>query len=118
TEEEIKTLNPHTKDGLKEGMVIKIPKVTSSENPTSETLFVPSRRVNLEYNLSNFKPKNVVLFLPFQLDKIQLDSIKLNENQLASNATMRLAVDFYAGALLAVDFAKKRGVSVNLNVFD
>lgn len=118
TEEEIKTLNPHIKDGLKEGMVIKIPNVTSSENPTSETLFVPSRRVNLEYNLSNFKPKNVVLFLPFQLDKIQLDSIKLNENQLASNATMRLAVDFYAGALLAVDFAKKRGVSVNLNVFD
>lgn len=118
TEEEIKTLNPHTKDGLKEGMVIKIPKVTSSENPISETLIVPSRRVNLEYNLSNFKPKNVVLFLPFQLDKIQLDSIKLNENQLASNATMRLAVDFYAGALLAVDFAKKRGISVNLNVFD
>lgn len=118
TEEEIKTLNPHTKDGLKEGMVIKIPKVTSSENPISETLIVPSRRINLEYNLSNFKPKNVVLFLPFQLDKIQLDSIKLNENQLASNATMRLAVDFYAGALLAVDFAKKRGISVNLNVFD
>lgn len=118
TEEEIKILNPHTKDGLKEGMVIKIPKATASENPTSETLFVPSRRVNLEYNLSNFKPKNVVLFLPFQLDKIQLDSIKQNENQLASNATMRLAVDFYAGALLAIDFAKKRGISVNLNVFD
>lgn len=118
TEEEIKILNPHTKDGLKEGMVIKIPKATASENPTSETLFVPSRRVNLEYNLSNFKPKNVVLFLPFQLDKIKLDSIKQNENQLASNATMRLAVDFYAGALLAIDFAKKRGISVNLNVFD
>lgn len=118
TEEEIVKLNPHTKDGLKEGMVIKIPKTTSSPSTPSETVSLPSRSINLEYTLTNFKTKNVVLFLPFQLDRIQLDSIKNNESQLASNATMRLAVDFYAGALIALDFAKQRGVSVNLHVFD
>jgi hypothetical protein len=118
SEEEIIKLNPHTKDGLKEGMVIKVPKTSASTISTYETTAMPSRAINLEHSLSNFKPKNVVLFLPFQLDRIQLDSIRNNESQLANNPTMRLAVDFYAGALLAVDFAKQRGVSVNLHVFD
>jgi len=118
SEEEIIKLNPHTKEGLKEGMVIKVPKTYASTISKYETTAMPSRAINLEHTLTNFKPKNVVLFLPFQLDRIQRDSIKNNESQLATNATMRLAVDFYAGALLAVDFAKQRGISVNLHVFD
>lgn len=118
SEEDIIALNPHAKDGLKEGMVIKIPKEGTAVSTPSETDTTPGRAVNLEYSLTNFKPKNVVLFLPFQLDRVQQDSISLNENQLKNNATMRLAVDFYAGALLAVDFARQRGISVNLHVFD
>jgi LysM repeat protein len=118
SEEEIIELNPHTKDGLKEGMVIKLPKTAASTVEKYETTAMPSRAINLEHSLSNFKPKNVVLFLPFQLDRIQMDSIRSNESQLAGNPTMRLAVDFYAGALLAIDFAKQRGISVNLHVFD
>lgn len=118
SEEDIIALNPHTKDGLKEGMVIKIPKEGFTVSTPSETVTVHGQAVNLENSLTNFKPKNVVLFLPFQLERVQRDSILVNENQLKNNATMRLAVDFYAGALLAVDFARQRGISVNLHVFD
>lgn len=118
SEEDIIALNPHTKDGLKEGMVIKIPKEGTTVSTPLETFTAPGSAINLEYSLSNFKPKNVVLFLPFQLDRVQRDSISINEDLLKNNATMRLAVDFYAGALLAVDFARQRGISVNLHVFD
>lgn len=117
TEEEITALNPHTKDGLKEGMVIKIPKnnsISASGGTGEET----SNKVSLEYNLSNFKTKNVVVFLPFQLDKIVKDSLSRNQELLMENATMRLAVDFYAGVLMASEFAKEKGISVNLHVFD
>lgn len=116
TEEEVKILNPHVKDGLKEGMVVKVPKkeiATETEPDLS-----PSKEVSLEYQLSNFETKNLVLFLPFQLDKIQKDSISYNENLLTTNVTMRLAIDFYSGVLLATEFAKKKGISVNLHVFD
>ncbi len=113
TEEEIVALNPHTKDGLKEGMVIKVPK-TKTENPS----ITSSEKVNLEYNLKNFKTKNIVVFLPFQLNKVQKDSLTLNQNELSNNATMRLAVDFYAGVLMASEFAKQKGMSINLHVFD
>jgi len=116
TEEEVKKLNPHTKDGLKEGMVVKVPKSeTTTETPPETTT---AKEVSLEYQLSNFDTKNVVLFLPFQLDKIQKDSISFNENLLTTNVTMRMSLDFYSGVLLAAEFAKKRGISTNLHVFD
>lgn len=117
TEEELKTLNPHITDGLKEGMVIKVPKAISGEIP-SEEVMTSKRTVNLEYTLSNFKTKNLVVFLPFELQKIQKDSLKLNEEQLKNNSTMRLALDFYTGMLIAADFAKQKGISVKMHVFD
>lgn len=113
TEEEIVALNPHTKDGLKDGMVIKIPK-----NTNIVPSIISSNKVSLEYNLKNFKTKNIVLFLPFQLNKIQKDSLSINQSELSNNPTMRLAVDFYAGVLMASEFAKQKGISINLHVFD
>jgi len=117
TEEEIMVLNPHTKDGLKEGMVIKVPKSVAGETPVDLPLS-DSKKVSLEYGLTNFKPKTVVVFLPFQLDRVQKDSLSINQRQLTENATMRLAVDFYAGVLIASEFANKKGIPVNLHVFD
>ncbi|MEX2350424.1 MAG: LysM peptidoglycan-binding domain-containing protein [Flavobacteriaceae bacterium] len=116
TEEEVKRLNPHVKDGLKDGMVVKVPKKETTSEIDPEV--TPSKQVSLEYQLSNFDTKNLVLFLPFQLDKIQKDSISYNENLLTTNVTMRLALDFYSGVLLATEFAKNKGISVNLHVFD
>ncbi|WP_339609394.1 LysM peptidoglycan-binding domain-containing protein, partial [uncultured Planktosalinus sp.] len=117
TEEELKTLNPHIVDGLKEGMVIKVPKTTTAET-FPEEVTTAGKNVNLERRLSNFKTKNLVVFLPFELQKIQKDSLKLNEQQLKNNSTMRLALDFYTGMLIAADFAKQKGISVKMHVFD
>lgn len=117
TEEEIVALNPHTKEGLKEGMVIKVPKSVSADAAVALPS-TASEKVSLEYGLTNFKTKNLVVFLPFQLDRIQKDSLELNQQQLTENATMRLAVDFYTGVLMASEFAKEKGISVTLHVFD
>lgn len=118
TEEEIVTLNPYAKDGLKEGMVIKVPKATTINPSVENPATISSEKVNLEYHLKNFDVKNIVVFLPFQLNKVQKDSLRINQNELTNNATMRLAVDFYAGVLMASEFAKQKGISINLHVFD
>src|SRR5690606_31533509 len=74
TEDEIIALNPVAKDGLKEGMVLKIPEKDTS-NLEEQIYTQTAIQLNLESKLSNFKAKNVVLLLPFQLDKIKNDSI-------------------------------------------
>lgn len=114
TQAEIIALNPHTKDGLKEGMILKIPKTTDSEEITTTTV----DNVSIEYSIEDRTVKNIVLLLPFQLNSIAADTLATPENKIINDASLRVALDMYAGALMAVEAAKEKGISVNLHVFD
>ncbi|NND63909.1 MAG: LysM peptidoglycan-binding domain-containing protein [Flavobacteriaceae bacterium] len=110
SQEEIVALNPYAKDGLKDGMILKIPKESTDSSPISE-------KIDLENAISNRDPKRLALLLPFQL-KSATDSIKANTELIKNNRTMRIALDFYSGVLMASEFLKDKGISVELNVYD
>jgi len=118
SEEEVIQLNPLAKDGLKEGMVVKISKTgaTIATESTPEETYAVAKKISLENNLTNLKTKNIVVFLPFELDKIVSDSS--NVSLITKSASIRIALDFYAGVLIAADFAKQKGMSINLHVLD
>src|SRR5690606_6771175 len=63
SEEEIVALNPYAKDGLKDGMILKLPK----EGATISTENVSV--INLENKIDNKKMKTVALMLPFTLTR-------------------------------------------------
>lgn len=111
TEEAIVALNPYAKDGLKEGMILKLPKGGELVSPEDIS------EVDLESKLSNKSNKKIALMLPFMLNRASVDSVS-NTDVLQKERTMRIALDFYSGALLAAEFAKDKGLSVTLNVFD
>ncbi len=112
TKEEIITLNPYAKDGLKEGMILKIPK----ENTENSTDKIPT--VNLENGIINVTKKNLVVMLPFRLQRTDSDSISNNIGLLKEDRTLRIALDFYSGVLMATEFAKDKGISVHVDVYD
>lgn len=112
TEEEIVALNPYAKDGLKEGMILKIPR------EVSEAISMNANKINLENTIVNKQKKKVVVFLPFQLPEIAKDSIDSQKDILKKNRTLRIALDFYSGVLMAADFAKDKGISIDLKVYD
>jgi len=112
TEEAIIALNPFAKEGLKEGMILKIPKNNSVSGIDTNVI------VNLENNIINTKKKRLAILLPFQLPKVRLDSIDSNKELLKSNATLRAAIDFYTGVLMATEFAKDKGISTHIDVYD
>lgn len=105
SKEEIIKLNPYAADGLKEGMILKIPKKSVLEE---------IQVVDLETKIENKKLKNIALMLPFHLP----DSIQAGEDLIKKDPTLRIALDFYSGALMAAEFAKEKGISVQLNIFD
>ena len=111
TQEQIVALNPYASDGLKEGMILKIP----NENNTASGENVST--VNLETSLINKEEKRIALMLPFLLNRASGDSINTSEI-LQDERTMRIALDFYSGALMAAEFAKDKGISVTLDVYD
>lgn len=112
SEEEIIALNPYAKDGLREGMVLKIPKGDSFVAKDDISV------VDLEKRIDNKRMKTVALMLPFHLNKSVSDSTQTNEDLLKRDPTLRIALDFYSGALMAAEFAKEQGIPVTLDVYD
>ncbi len=110
SKEEIITLNPFAAEGLKDGMVLKIPKDAGSE----ETVNV----VNLEDYITNVTEKHLAVMLPFRLKRIDTDSINENIELLRNDNTLRVALDFYSGVLMATEFASDKGISIRLDVYD
>ena len=112
SQEDIIALNPYAKDGLKDGMILKIPK------EVSETIATNANKIDLENAIVNVQQKNLVVFLPFQLSQVSNDSTDTQKEILKNNRTLRIALDFYSGVLMAADFAKDKGISVDLKVYD
>ena len=108
------TLNPELeKVGLKLGMVLKVPK--SSIKNTENTLISIT---SLRDSLLDLSPKNLALLLPFKTKSISINSSKLARKQLRRDGYINIATDFYSGAVIAIDSAKRLGISVNLDIFD
>ncbi len=115
SQEQLESLNPDLKvSGLKEGMVLKVPQyVTVEEVQGSVENSVLSKK-----SLKNLKTKRIALLLPFRLDRIDTDSVQEAKDIIKKDRYTSVSLDFYAGAKMALDSAKRLGVSTHLKVFD
>lgn len=115
SQEELVKLNPALEDGLKSGMVLKLPKGAGGIDAAEDAIV---NKVDLSQRLTNFRTKNIALLLPFNTQKTESDSTDIREQVLGDDRVMRIALDFYSGALMAIDSAKTLGISTNLKVYD
>lgn len=125
-EDSLIALNPALKDGLKWGMVLKVPTKDSKGNKLEELGNIAENslpeselsKMDLSKKIKNFDTKNLVLMLPYNLNKISNDSISNASDQLQKDRVLRISLDFYSGALMAIERAKELGISTNLRVYD
>lgn len=117
TEEQLEELNPGvTKSGLKEGMVLKIPKdIDADFNSISES---DNAIVDLSNNIKSVETKRIAVLLPFMLHKMDLDSVAEAKSIIKKDKTLNTALDFHSGVLMALDSARAIGLSTDLKVFD
>ena len=73
--------------------------------------------LQLEKPLVN-QSKKLALLLPFNLNKVQNDTINSVVDRLKKDKFLNMTLDFYSGALVAIDSAKQLGVTVDVSVFD
>lgn len=111
-QEEIIALNPYAADGLKEGMILKLPRTENLSGIGGDHL------VDLENAISDRSLKRVAIMLPFQVRSMERDSTEYNSELLETNGAMRVALDFYSGVLMAAEFATEKGIPVALDVYD
>lgn len=105
TVDELIALNPELKNGLQEGMSLVIPDEEKSE---------PKK---VEIKSANKSVKLAVL-IPFNLDKIDADSIPMVTNKLKADRFLNMTLDFYSGVAAAIDSLKQDGVTIDVSYFD
>ncbi len=149
SQDELVALNPSLSEGVKEGMVLKVPvgyiapapiiaaqvptekpadssvskpvettgggikivdKVKSSENSTAEIVELSKKRGANER-------KKVVLLLPFNMSKIQSDTTGTG-NRIKNDKFLNMTLDFYAGAMMAIDSAKTLKLPIDVAIYD
>ena len=114
TQEQLEQLNPELKiDGLKEGMVLKVP-----HNVTVGEVVGKVEGTNLSTKMRNLKTKQIAVMLPFRLNRIDTDSVQEAKEMIRTDNRLSVSLDFHTGVLMAVDSAKQLGISTKLKVFD
>ena len=112
SEQKLRELNPILSDGLRDGMVLKIPSSTVFNTNTN------NQTSNLLSTLNKKDKKELVLFLPFNITKFESDSLNSVTNKLKNDKFLNMTLDFYSGALMAIDSAKTLGLNVDVRIFD
>lgn len=111
TQDELLVLNPELKEGVKEGMSIKIP-LKSSE------LIVKKGYKDLTKSIQKGTLKKLAILLPFNLTKLDKDTINSTKARLKKDKFLNMTLDFYAGALVAIDSVRKMGLNVEVTILD
>ena len=62
--------------------------------------------------------KKLAILLPFNLPSIENDTINSPTSRLKKDKFLNLTLDFYAGALMAIDSAKTLEIPVDVSIFD
>ena len=114
----IDSLNPFIiNEGLKRGMILKLPKTSSIGLKVDKSLLL-IERTKLQDSVFIRKKINLVYFLPFKTSVIEFDSIEKTDRYLKRRTLTSIALDFYSGSLLAMEKAKNAGIDIEAKVFD
>ncbi|ARN77673.1 peptidoglycan-binding protein [Nonlabens spongiae] len=114
SEDSLISLNPELKDGLKAGMVLKIP--NSNLIDTLQIYEANYKIAKLVDSITSYEPQRFAVMLPLSLDKIN-DELDMEEH-LKTDATSRIATDFLIGLMMARDSAMSIGLQVTYDVYD
>ncbi|WP_456314349.1 LysM peptidoglycan-binding domain-containing protein [Pseudomonas shirazensis] len=145
TQDELAALNPSLSEGLKEGMVLKVPSgfvapvpivvqqqpQQTAEKPAesnggsikilekvkSETVSADPEVVELSKKRGLNERKKVVLLLPFNIAKMQNDTTSM-ATRLKKDKFLNMTLDFYSGALMAIDSAKALKLPIDVAIYD
>lgn len=116
SENELIHLNPALKDGLKAGMVLKLPVAKMESLEVVDAVIVD--KFNFLENADPANVSNIVIMLPFKLNEMNMDSVSQTKAKLKKDRLLGYATEFYTGSLMALDSIKKLGFSVNVKIID
>lgn len=116
TYKELLELNPELKDGLKAGMVLKLPKAQKGNFDVKNALILD--KINLRDSINTLNRPKLVFLLPFRLDRLDLNNDASTKSAIENRKDVKYSLGLYSGAMVALDSIAKLGVSVDVKTYD
>jgi LysM repeat protein len=110
------SLNPDLKNGLKAGMILKLPKEQVGNFEVRNALILD--KVNLLDSVNTAMRPKILFLLPFRLDKLDLSDKEKVAWTIENRNSLKYSLGLYSGALVAIDSLASLGVSVDVKTFD
>ena len=112
SQEELLKLNPVLVNGVEIGTILKVPSIPSIPKETKKVY------TTLSKNNDVIGRKKLALLLPFNIAKMESDTLNTLAMRLKKDKFLNMTLDFYSGALMAIDSAKAIGLPVDVSIFD
>lgn len=112
SQEDFIALNPELKNGVAIGMVLKVPSIASIMEEDKKEYTTLSKKIGFGNR------KKMVLLLPFNISRVEGDTINSTTTRLKKDKFLNMTLDFYAGALMAIDSAKVLGLPIDIEIYD
>jgi len=109
-------LNPDLQNGLKAGMVLKLPKEQTGDFEVRNALVLDKIDLLDSINVAN-RPK-VLFMLPFRTDKIDTENEANTRQMIQKRTDAKISLGLYTGALVALDSLAELGISVDVKTID
>lgn len=116
TYKELLELNPELKDGLKAGMVLKLPKAQTGNFDVKNALILD--KINLRDSINILNRPKLVFLLPFRLDRLDLNNNESTKSAIENRKDVKYSLGLYSGAMVALDSIAKLGISVDVKTYD
>ncbi|WP_224489292.1 LysM peptidoglycan-binding domain-containing protein [Robertkochia flava] len=117
SKEELEALNPALKEsGLQKGMILKLPKNSGSDLVLNNGMLI--EKFALKDSIRVPVTNKVGLILPFDLKTVNFDSLSGTKQDIQTSPLLGISLDFYTGAMVALDSVRDMGISVDLTVYD
>lgn len=109
-------LNPDLKDGLKAGMVLKLPKEQTGNFDVRNALVLD--KIDLLDSINILNTPKILFIFPFQLDKLDLSDRSEIMQTIKKRSVLKGSLGLYSGALTAIDSIVSLGISVDVKTLD
>jgi len=106
------TLNPELENGVREGMTLRVPKTVPIAAANDKNF------TDLTKSIYKKERKELVLLLPFNVTKVTSDTTSNVSSRLKKDNFLNMTLDFYSGALVAIDSAKTLGLNIDIKILD
>ncbi len=109
-------LNPDLKDGLKAGMILKLPKDQTGDFEVRNALVLD--KINLLDSINTMNRPKLMFLLPFRFNKLDMPNKKSVIKNIETRNSLKYSLGLYSGALVAIDSIASLGISVDVMTFD